>query len=173
MPETIRTRAEIPAKYKWNAASVYPSDDTWEVEADSPLVNLGDLKRMEGSVGKSAGTLADALDASNALLEVLGKVLTYSFNARAVDNADANAARMCGKSQSILGQILAGIGFIQPEVLAIEPDTLSIWRRQEPRLKIYDQYSTIFCASRHTSARRKWRRCSGSRRIRLPVCTRR
>jgi oligoendopeptidase F len=70
MSETIRTREEIPAKYKWNAASVYPSDEAWEAEADSLLVKLEDVKRMEGSVGKSAQSLADALDLSNALLEV-------------------------------------------------------------------------------------------------------
>ena len=140
MSETIRTRAEIPAQYKWNAASVYPSDEAWEEEADSLLVRLEEIKRMEGSVGQSATALADAIDASNSLLEVLGKVLTYSFNAQAVDNADANAARMFGKSQGIFGQILAGIGFIQPEILAIEADTLARWRSEEPRLKIYDQY---------------------------------
>ena len=140
MSETIRTRAEIPAKYKWNAASVYPSDEAWEAEADSLLVKLEDLKRMEGSVGKSAQAVADALDLSNALLEVLGKVITYSFNAQAVDNADVNAARMFGKTQNIFGQILAGIGFIQPEILAIEPGTLARWRREEPRLNLYNQY---------------------------------
>jgi oligoendopeptidase F len=140
MPETIRTRAEIPAQYKWNAASVYPSDEAWEAEADSLLVNLDQVKRMEGSVGKSAETLADALDASNALLEIFGKVITYSLNAQAVDNADASAARMFGKTQSILGQILAGIAFIQPEILAIDADTLSKWRSEAPRLKMYDHY---------------------------------
>jgi len=140
MSETVRTRDEIPAQYKWNAASVYPSDEAWEAEADSLLLKLGDVKRMEGSVGKSPQALADALDLSNALLEVFGKVITYSFNAQAVDNADANAARMFGKTQSILGQIFAGIGFIQPEILAIDADTLAKWREEEPRLKIYDQY---------------------------------
>ena len=60
MSETIRTREEIPAQYKWNAASVYPSDEAWEAEADSLLVKLAEVKRMEGSVGKSAQALAEA-----------------------------------------------------------------------------------------------------------------
>src|SRR5690349_3391936 len=140
MSETIRTRAEIPAKYKWNAASIYPSDEAWEAEADSLLARLEEIKRMEGSVGQSAASLADALDASNMLLEALGTVAIYSYNAQAVDNADANAARMFGKVQGIFGQVLAGIGFIQPEILAIDADTLARWRSEEPRLKIYDQY---------------------------------
>ena len=140
MSQTIRTRAEIPAKYKWNAASVYPSNEAWEAEADSLLVKLDELKRLEGSVGTNAANLADALDISNALLEILGKVLTYAFNSQAVDNADPNAARMWGKAQGVLGQLLAGIGFIQPEVLAIDAEVLAKWRAEEPRLQIYRQY---------------------------------
>jgi oligoendopeptidase F len=140
MTKTIRARAEIPAKYKWNAASVYPSDEAWEAEADSLLVRLDILKKMEGSVGQSPSALADALDASYALLETLGKLLTYSFNSQAVDNADANAARLYGKTQSILGQVLAGIGFIQPEILALDADVLAEWRSEEPRLKTYGHY---------------------------------
>ena len=140
MSQTIRTRAEIPAKYKWNATSVYPSNEAWESEADSLLVKLDELKRLEGSVGTNAANLADALDISNALLEILGKVLTYAFNSQAVDNADPNAARMWGKAQGVLGQLLAGIGFIQPEILAIDAEVLAKWRAEEPRLQIYRQY---------------------------------
>ena len=140
MSQTIRTRAEIPAKYKWNATSVYPSNEAWESEADSLLVKLDELKRLEGSVGTNAANLADALDISNALLEILGKVLTYAFNSQAVDNADPNAARMWGKAQGVLGQLLAGIGFIQPEILAIDADRLAQWRAEEPRLQMYKQY---------------------------------
>lgn len=140
MPETIRARGEIPEKYKWNAASVYPSDEAWEAEADSLSTRLNVIKAMEGSVGRSAQTLADALDAANALFETLGKILTYAFNSQAVDNSDAKAARMFGKAQSLFGQILAGIGFIQPEILAVERDLLAQWRSAEPRLKIYGQY---------------------------------
>ena len=140
MSQKIRTRAEIPAKYKWSAASVYPSDEAWEAEADALVIKLENLKQMEGSVGKSAANLADALDVSNILLEILGKVLTYAFNSQAVDNANANAARMWGKAQGVLGQVLAGIGFIQPEILAIQADEMAQWRAEEPRLQVYRQY---------------------------------
>ena len=140
MPETIRTRADIPAKYKWNAASVFPTDEAWDAEADSLLTQLDKIKQMEGSVGKSAASLADVLDAGGSLLEHSGKVFTYALNAQAVDQLDDNAARMMGKSQSILGQVFAGIGFIQPEILAIDPALLSTWRAEEPRLKIYDHF---------------------------------
>ena len=140
MSETIRARSDIPAKYKWNAASVYPSDEAWESAADALLVKLEEVKKLAGKVGKSAKNVADALDASNALFEEGGKIVTYAFNSQAVDNADQNAARMFGKTQNIFGQVLGGIGFIQPEILAIDPKKLAKWRKEEPRLQVYNQY---------------------------------
>jgi oligoendopeptidase F len=140
MSETLRTRAEIPAQYKWNAASIFASEETWETAADSLLAQLNEVREMQGSVGKSAAALAEALDATSTLLENLGKVLTYALNAQAVDNLDSNAARMMGKAQSIVGQVFAGIGFIQPEILAMDADVLAQWRKEEPRLKIYDHF---------------------------------
>lgn len=140
MSETIRARNEISAKYKWNAVSVFPSDKAWDSTADALLVKLEGVKNLAGKVGKSAKKVADALDASNALLEEAGKIFTYAINSQAVDNSDQNAARMFGKTQSIFGQILGGIGFIQPEILAIDAKKLAKWRKEEPRLKVYDQY---------------------------------
>jgi oligoendopeptidase F len=140
MSETIRTRAEIPAKYKWNAASVFPSEADWEAAADSLLIQLNQLKQMEGSVGESSRNLADVLEVSNALLENAGRVLTYALNAQAVDNLNASAAHMLSKAQSMVGQVFAGLGFIQPEILGIDADLLTQWRRDEPRLKIYAHF---------------------------------
>jgi oligoendopeptidase F len=140
MSETIRTRNDIPAKYKWNAGSLYPSDEAWEAAADALLVKLEDLKKLAGKVGKSERKVADTLDLSNELQEELGKLASYAVIAQAVDNADQNAARMFGKMQSVYGQVLAGISFIEPEILAIDRKQLNKWRKEEKRLKQYDQY---------------------------------
>jgi oligoendopeptidase F len=140
MSETVRTRDEIPAKYKWNAASVFPSEASWETAADSLLAQLEEVKEMQGSLAKSAAALAGALEVTDALLENVGKVLTYAFNAQAVDNLDANAARGMGKAQSIVAQVFAGLGFLQPEILAIDPGVLAQWRSEEPRLKTYEHF---------------------------------
>ncbi len=82
MSETICTRAEIPEKYKWNAVSVFPSEAAWDSAADLLLIQLNEVKQKEGSVGKSAIALADVLAATDALLENVGKVLTYALTPR-------------------------------------------------------------------------------------------
>ena len=140
MSETIRTRAEIAANYKWNAASVFSSDDAWNAAADELLVKLNELTKMAGKVSQSTTAIADALDARYALFEDAGKVIVYAIIAQAVDNADDSGNRMLGKMQSVVGQVYAGTSFIEPELLQIDTNTLAEWRKNEPRLKIYDQF---------------------------------
>jgi len=140
MSETIRARAEIPAKYKWNAESVFASDDAWNAAADELLVKLNELTKLAGKVGESAASIANALDARYALFEEAGKVIVYAAIAQAVDNADDSGNRMLGKMQSVVGQVFAGVSFIEPELLQIDASTLAKWRKSEPRLKIYDQF---------------------------------
>ncbi|HET9907690.1 MAG TPA: hypothetical protein VFQ23_13645, partial [Anaerolineales bacterium] len=140
MSKTIRSRDEIPAKYKWNAASVYPSDEAWDSAADALLAKLEEGKKLVGKVGKSAKKVADALDLSSAIQEELGKLATYAVISQAVDNADQSAARIYGKIQSVYGQAFAGLSFIEPEILAIDRKQLNKWRKEEKRLKPYAQY---------------------------------
>ena len=140
MSKTIRTRTEIPAKYKWNAASVFASDEAWNAAADELLIKLNELTQLTGKVGESATAIADALDARYALFEDAGKVIVYAVIAQAVDNADDSGNRMLGKMQSVVGQAFAGVSFIEPELLQIDAETLAEWRKTEPRLKVYDQF---------------------------------
>ena len=107
MSDSIRTRNEIPAKYKWNAASIFSSDDDWNKAADDLLLKLSEVTNMAGKIGASAQTLAQALEARYALLEDTGKVINYAFLSQAVDSTDANATRMLGKMQSVAGQVYA------------------------------------------------------------------
>lgn len=140
MTEKILTRAEIPPQHKWNSASVFASVEAWEAEADALLAGLEAVKGLSGTLAESAGKLAEALEASYALQERFGKIILYAAVSQAVDNADPEAGRMYGKMLGLAGQILAGLSFIEPEILALPPTTLAEWRRDEPRLKVYEHY---------------------------------
>src|SRR6185436_816176 len=112
----------------------------WNAAADELLIKLNELTQLTGKVGESATAIADALDARYALFEDAGKVIVYAVIAQAVDNADDSGNRMLGKMQSVVGQVFAGVSFIEPELLQIDANTLADWRKNEPRLKIYDQF---------------------------------
>lgn len=140
MPETMPARNEIPTIYKWNAGSVFATDDAWNAVADALVVKLKEVTQLSGKLGESAKTVADALEAHYALLEETGKVIEYAVIAQAVDNADDKANRMYGKMQGIAGQVYAGVSFIEPELLQIGLTMLTEWRKSETRLKVYEQF---------------------------------
>ena len=140
MSEMIRKREDIPAQYKWNAASVYPTVEAWDAAADALLVKLEQVKKLEGKLGEDIENLVEALELGNSIAEELGKLATYAYNSQAVDTSDPEGRRMLGKMQSFFGQILGGLAFIQPEILAIDGDSLAQWRKQESLLKVYDQF---------------------------------
>ena len=140
MSEMIRKREEIPAQYKWNAASVFPTVEAWDAAADALLVKLEQVKKLEGKLGEDVENLVEALEVGNAIFEEMGKLATFAYNSQAVDTSDPEGRRMLGKMQSFFGQILGGVAFIQPEILAIKAETLAHWRNQETPLKIYDQF---------------------------------
>jgi oligoendopeptidase F len=58
----------------------------------------------------------------------------------AVDTTDQAAARMQSRAQGLLGQALAAISFIDPELLAIGQETLNRWIFSEPELAFMRHY---------------------------------
>jgi oligoendopeptidase F len=57
-----------------------------------------------------------------------------------VDTGDQEATAMYGKASGIYGQVMAGIAFYNPELIAIGKEKLDQWLAAEPRLKILEQY---------------------------------
>ena len=50
-------RSQIPDRFKWNLADVYPSDADWRSAKDRLASSLPELDRFKGQLGSSASTL--------------------------------------------------------------------------------------------------------------------
>ncbi len=133
-------RSAIPAEFTWNAASVFPSVEAWDAAFKQVAADLVTLDTWRGHVADGPTVAADALEARDALMAHMGKVMTYAGLAQAVDTGDAAATRMASRAQGLFGQVLGAIAFIAPELLAVGGETLQRWLRDEPRLAIYAHY---------------------------------
>jgi len=136
----IRTRPEIPAQYKWNAESVFASDEAWDAEAKSVLAMLPEVQAFQGHLVEGPGKVADAMDAFDALIRRVGKVYVYANMAHEVDTTDPHGTRMYSQVLGLQGQALGAAAFIDPELIAIGEPTLRQWLAQEPRLAAYGHY---------------------------------
>ena len=140
MATEVPFRSEIPLEHTWDTASVFPSDEAWEVAFKEVMEQLSTLARFRGHLANGPATLPDWLEAQEQVLRSLGKVTIYASNHHNVDTTDQSAAARNDRATTLQAQAMAAMAFAEPEMLAIGFGTLRRWLREEPRLAIYEHY---------------------------------
>ena len=137
MPTAVPARSEIPGRYTWDTASVFPSAQAWEAAVAHIKQRLPHLQGYQGRLAQGAAVLADWFQDSEELEQELSKVDLYAECAYAVDTTDQAAAAMASRAGALSAQAAGALAFADPELLEIGVDTLRQWVAQEPRLAIY------------------------------------
>lgn len=127
MPTQVPPRSKLDQKYTWNSKSVFPSDAAWEDEIEQILEDLLNVKQYQGRLAEGPSVLLEALEAVYELISCAQKAFMYAGFSYSVDTTNQHAAGMRGKAQSVYGQVLSAVAFVQPEILAIGRDTLDEW----------------------------------------------
>ena len=135
-----RDRTKIPDEYKWDLTALYPSDDAWRAAKDKVAGEVPKIREFQGTLGTSAGRLADALDLQSHLDKEMNRLFVY---AGLISDQDTRVSKYQAMGQEMI-QLGSSVGaeeaFIQPEILKIDPATLHKFVAQEPRLKVYKHY---------------------------------
>jgi oligoendopeptidase F len=139
---TIETppRSAIALEHTWNHESVYENDAAWEAELQSIQESLGQLDQYKGRLGESPQVLAEALELNDQVLLKAVRALMYAHMSHEVDKLDQQHASMPGKAQSVFGQVLATLSFIEPELLQIGQEHLQEWQQNNDRLTFLGHY---------------------------------
>ncbi len=140
MTQIVPPRSEVPVEFTWDAYSIFPNDDAWESEFRAVKGALPGLDRFRGQLATDLGTLADWLETTEELRTRLGKLHVFAHMFHAVDTADQEASARHTRSASLWSQFSAASAFGEPEILAIEPETLKQWIDAERRLSVFRHY---------------------------------
>src|SRR5512143_267790 len=127
MPSKVPPRNKLDQKFTWNAESVFPSAEAWEQEVKQILEDISTVKQYQGRLAESPSGLLEALEAALQLIARAQKAFMYAGFSYAVDTTDQHAAGIRSKGQSMYGQVLSAVSFLQPEILAIGRDKLDEW----------------------------------------------
>jgi hypothetical protein len=65
-PAKAAERADVPEKYKWNAADLYPDDAAWEKKREELASRIPQLADYQGKLGLSGKRLFTAVDNNGA-----------------------------------------------------------------------------------------------------------
>ncbi|MCS6843609.1 MAG: oligoendopeptidase F [Caldilineales bacterium] len=141
MPQpALPHHSEIDPRYTWNAESVFPTVADWEAELEAVAAALPALSRFQGRLAEGPAVLAEAMEAIQALVGRVGRLMAYATMAQAVDTADQAAARRLSQAQSLMAQLRAAVAYVEPELLAIGRETLSRWLAEYPPIAYLDHY---------------------------------
>jgi oligoendopeptidase F len=130
-------RAQVPDRYKWNLADLYPSEQAWERARADLQQRIPTLGRYRGHLGDSPEALWRALDAMFAIDRDLSRLSVY---AHALSDEDTRASRPREMRQAAdqLGvDFTAASAFVKPEILALDPARARAFVAQDRRLEPY------------------------------------
>jgi oligoendopeptidase F len=133
-------RKEIPEKYKWNLADLYPSEAAWTEAKTQIGKRIPELGKFRGHLGKSAKELLTALDTMFGIDRELSRLAVY---ANALSDEDVRAARpreMKQSAEELATQFSAAASWVRPEILTLDPAKVRKWIHDEPKLGPYRMF---------------------------------
>lgn len=135
-----RERSEVPEEYKWNLAKIYPSVEAWRAARESIEQRLPDLKPFAGQLGASATVLADAMDTVYGIHKELARTYAYAGMLADQDTRENAHEAMRQEMVQLAAAFGAQVSFVEPEILALPPETVAAFIAAEPRLQPYRFY---------------------------------
>ena len=140
MNDTLRDRDEIPIEYKWNAESVFPDRAAWSDELEMLAQELSRIEQFHGRLNESPSVLVEAIQVYEEIYQRSLRLFSYAYLNFAVDTRDSESAGMMSRSQELLGQALAALSFVDPELITAGEDEVRSWIAADERLAKLQHY---------------------------------
>ena len=134
--EQLKERKDMEPRFTWDFTDLNPSDEAWEEEMKALGGEVESLASIKGTLGASAASLKTGLDRYYAVAKRLFLAGSYAFFHMSADNGDPRYQRMIGLSQQLEAKFGQVTSFLDPEILAIDPDTLAGYMK-DPSLAEY------------------------------------
>ncbi len=130
-------RSQVPLEQTWNRESVFADDAAWEQAYQQASAQATALGAYAGRLAEGPAVLVECMEASMALQQMMNRLWIYASIAQSVDAADSAANAMYGRIGALIGQVMAAVAFIEPELIAIGSAQLNAWAAQSPAVAVY------------------------------------
>ena len=134
----LPARSEIVVEDTWRLEDIFASDDAWEKEFQEVKALLPHVKDFQGKLGEGAGSLYEALQFQDGLLERLGKLYAYSHMRYDQDTTNSFYQGLDDRMKTLYAQAASGLAFIVPEILSIDEEKIKGFLNEKEELKLYE-----------------------------------
>jgi oligoendopeptidase F len=136
-PSAPRSRHEVPLDERWNLADIYPSWDAWEEGFQDLQARVKAYAQRRGTLGTSADSLLEALEANDAMGQLAYRVWYYASLAHDEDQRDNDVRARRQRVQLLFATWRQETAWFNPELLSVPLETLRAWMDTSPKLAVY------------------------------------
>jgi len=146
-----KTREEIPEKYKWNLADLFPTDEAWRTAFSDITIRLDQVEKFKGTLTQSSGNLLQALEFNTSISKEASKLYSYVSMNSDLDTRNMKYTGMKQELQQLFSKFGAKAAFIEPEILTADWEKIDGFIKQEPKLEVYRKgLEDMFRTKKHT-----------------------
>ncbi|OGR03826.1 MAG: oligoendopeptidase F [Deltaproteobacteria bacterium RIFOXYA12_FULL_61_11] len=137
MSQTTRERKELDPRYQWKLERIYADDEAWERAFGTIEDRLPELEAYRGRLAENAATLLAFLDLMTEVGREVEKLHNYAHMRHDGDARVTRYQALEGRSQGLHARLEQTLSFLNPEILALEPEVLGTWLAATPGLAPY------------------------------------
>jgi len=137
-PQTrSRRREEIPDRFKWNLADIFPDWPTWEAGYQRLEAMIARYAALQGTLAGGADRLLDAFRLSEEMGQLAYRVWYYPSLQYDEDQRDNGVSARRQQVQILFARLGQAESWFNPELLAIPLATVRGWMAESPALAVY------------------------------------
>ncbi|HVN41351.1 MAG TPA: oligoendopeptidase F [Steroidobacteraceae bacterium] len=133
-------RSEVPEKYKWDLAALYPDEAAWVAAKQKLVKDIPELAKWQGKLGASPGSLLAGMQAWEDVSVRADRLYAYASQLYDQDTRISRSQQMQQEGLQVYTDLQAATAFMRPEILAIGRATIDRDLAAEPKLAQYRMF---------------------------------
>jgi oligoendopeptidase F len=119
-----KTRAEIPAEYKWKLEHIYSTTKEWEQDVEKAEKLANEFTKHQGKLGNSVQSLLQALEDYTAMMRINDKAYVYANMALDVNSGNSELQKLSDRVEKMYTLVSEKTAWVQPEIVSIPDDKM-------------------------------------------------
>lgn len=133
-------RKDTDSQFHWHLEDIFESNEKWEESFLEIEQKLPILSSIKGTLGESADSLYNGLQAINSTSEAFVKLYWYARMRADEDATNSEYQARSNRAQALLVKMQSEVAFLEPELLSIPEDTINKYLQEKTELKLYKHY---------------------------------
>ncbi|GAA0125923.1 oligoendopeptidase F [Clostridium sp. CTA-19] len=135
----VKTREEIPEKYKWNVSKMYANDELWEMDFKKAKEICPKLLNYKGKL-KNSKELLNYLNSYMDASMLMENLYVYAHLRNDENQANPKYQVILDKIKTYYSEFASMNSFFIPEILSFSEDEINEIISDESGLKLYEKY---------------------------------